>query len=238
MTKPLLNVYDLVLAYPGGPRLGPLSFEIQEGEAFALVGESGAGKSTIALALMDALRFKGGRRMEGAVDHRCSVSEIAFIPQDPAAAMDPLFPIGDQMRELGCSEKKIQEVLKKMKMPLEKMSLRSYPHELSGGMLQRILIGIVLAHQPKLLIADEPTSSLDVIHQAEIMDLFQAVKAQGISIIYITHHLPLAMSLCSKIAVLSKGVIVEQGESQEIYYHPRHDFTKQLLAAVPVLERT
>lgn len=232
----LLEVKDLVLAYPQGPRFGPMSFEIGEPEAFALVGESGAGKSTIALAIMNVLKFKGGRKLKGRIDLHCSKKEIAYVPQDPAAALDPLFTIGSQIRELGCSEVAIRDVLAKVKLPLENISLKSYPHQLSGGMLQRLLIAMALVRRPKLLIADEPTSSLDVIHQAEIMSLFHAVRAEGISLLFITHHLPLAMDLCSRMAVLFKGQIVETGTPEGIYQRPQHEFTKRLLAAVPVLE--
>ena len=232
----LIEVKDLVLAYLQGPHFGPMSFEIRESETFALVGESGAGKSTAALALMNVLRFKGGRRVKGKIDLRCSKNEIAYVPQDPAAALDPLFTIGSQIRELGCSEIAIRDVLEKVRLPLENISLKSYPHELSGGMLQRLLIAMALVRRPKLLIADEPTSSLDVIHQAEIMKLFHAVRGEGISILFITHHLPLAMDLCSRMAVLYEGKIVETGTPQTIYQNPKHEFTRCLLAAVPMLE--
>jgi len=232
----ILQVKDLVLAYPRGPRFGPMSFELMEKEAFALVGESGAGKSTVALALMNVLKFKGGKKLKGKIELSCSQNEIAYIPQDPAAALDPLFTIGSQIRELGCSEIAIRDILEKVKLPLENISLKSYPHELSGGMLQRLLIAMALVRRPKLLIADEPTSSLDVIHQAEIMKLFHAVRAEGISILFVTHHLPLAMDLCSRMAVLFEGQIVETGTPQAIFERPQHEFTKRLLSAVPVLE--
>lgn len=232
----LIEVKDLVLAYPKGPRFGPMSFKIMEGEAFALVGESGAGKTTIALALANVLRFKGGERIKGKIDRRCSKDEISYVSQDPAAALDPLFTIGNQIRELGCSEVAVRDVLEKVNLPLENIGLKSYPHELSGGMLQRLLIAMALVRRPKLLIADEPTSSLDVIHQAEIMKLFHAVRAEGISILFVTHHLPLAMGLCSRMAVLYEGKIVETGTSREIFQNSRHEFTRRLLAAVPALE--
>ena len=232
----LIEVKDLVLGYPHGPRFGPLTFALAEGEAFALVGESGAGKSTIALALMDVLRFKGGKRLTGKIKRHCTKREIAYVPQDPAAAFDPLFTIGHQIRELGCSADAVRDVLEKVNLPLKSISLKSYPHELSGGMLQRLMIAMALVRRPKLLIADEPTSSLDMIHQAEIMKLFHAVRSEGISILFITHHLPLAMDLCSRMAVLCDGKIVETGAPQTIFQNPAHEFTMRLLAAVPMLE--
>ena len=232
----LLEVKDLVLAYLHGPKFGPMSFEIGDHEAFALVGESGAGKSTVALALMNVLKFKGGRKLKGKIDFHGSKKDVAYVPQDPASALDPLFTIGNQIRELGCSEVAIRDVLEKVKLPLENISLKSYPHELSGGMLQRLLIAMALVRRPKLLIADEPTSSLDVIHQAEIMKLFHSIRAEGVSILFVTHHLPLAMDLCSRMAVLFEGQIVETGTPQAIFERPQHEFTKRLLSAVPVLE--
>ncbi len=232
----LIEVQDVVLAYPRGPKFGPLSFEIRDGEALALVGGSGAGKSTVVLALMDVLKFRGGRKLKGKIRLHCSKKEIAYVPQDPAAALDPLFTIGNQIRELGCSETAIRDALEKVHLPLTQLQLKNYPHELSGGMLQRLLIAMALVRRPKLLIADEPTSSLDVIHQAEIMKFFHAVLAEGISILFITHHLPLAMDLCSRMAVMCQGQIVEIGSPRSIYEAPQHAFTKRLLAAVPTLE--
>ena len=236
MSEPILEVQDLMLGYPKGPEFGPLNFEIGTGEAFALVGESGAGKSTVAFELMGVLNFKGGKRNRGTVKLHCHRDEVAYIPQDPAAALDPLFTIGDHIRELGCSEMAIRSVLEKVKLPLENVSLKSYPHELSGGMLQRFLIGMALVRAPRFLIADEPTSSLDVVHQAEIMKLFHAVRAEGISILYITHNVPLAMDLCARMAVFFQGKIVETGNCRAIYRDPQHEFTQRLFRAVPVLE--
>ncbi len=236
MSPMILEVQDLMLGYSEGPEFGPLSFEIGAGEAFALVGESGSGKSTLAFELMDVLKFKGGKRSRGTVKLRCHRNEVAYIPQDPAAALDPLFTIGDHIRELGCSESAIRRVLEKVNLPLENMSLKSYPHELSGGMLQRFLIGMALVRAPRLLIADEPTSSLDVVHQAQIMRLFHRVRTEAISILYITHNVPLAMDLCPRMAVFYQGRIVEMGSSPEIYRDPQHEFTKRLFRAVPSLE--
>ena len=236
MNRTILEVRDLMLGYPKGPQFGPLTFEIGTGEAFALVGESGAGKSTVAFELMGVLNFKGGKRSRGEAELRCSRTEVAYIPQDPAAALDPLFTIGDHIRELNCSETVVRSVLEKVKLPLENISLKSYPHELSGGMLQRFLIGMALVRVPRLLIADEPTSSLDVVHQAQIMKLFHAVRDEGISILYITHNVPLALDLCARMAVLYQGEIVEMGSCREVYRNPRHEFTRRLFRSVPVLE--
>lgn len=234
----LLEVKNLAFEYHRGPRFGPVSFEIRNGEAFGLVGTSGAGKTTLALALMDALHFKGGRRTSGKIHLFCRKEQVIYIPQDPMAAMDPLFTVGDQMRELGCSRRAVLEILEKMGMPLEHFGLEHYPHELSGGMLQRFLIAMALARNPQLLIADEPTASLDVIHQAEILRLFQVIRNQGVAIIYITHQIPVAMSICSRIAVLYEGDIIELEKTREIYKVPQKPFTQKLIKSVPMLDFT
>ncbi len=233
---PLLEVKDLKMEYWRGPQLGPVSFSIQPGEAFALVGESGSGKSTIAHELLDVLRFKGGKRSGGTVTMLCRPEEVAYIPQDPAAALDPLFTVGNFIRELGYSMETVRTVMAKVGLPLEHFNLRRYPHELSGGMLQRFLIGMALACAPRLIIADEPTSSLDVIHQARIVELFHKVRGEGIALLYITHHVPLAMDLCPRMAVLCQGKIVETGDSRQVYQNPRHEFTRRLFQTVPVME--
>lgn len=236
MKTAILEVQDLMLAYPRGPHFGPIHFEIGAGEAFALVGESGSGKSTLAYELMGVLNFRGGQRTGGTVKLHCRRDEVAYIPQDPAAALDPLFTIGDHIRELGCSEAAVRSVLERVHLPLANISLKSYPHELSGGMLQRFLIGMALVRAPRLLIADEPTSSLDVVHQAQIMKLFHAIRAEAIAILYITHNVPLAMDLCPRMAVFYQGKIVEMGDSRAVYRDPRHEFTRRLFRTVPVLE--
>jgi len=216
--------------------LRDVSFGIQKGEAFGLVGESGVGKSTLALELMGVLGLKNGRRIQGSVSHSLFPHEMTYIPQDPTSALDPLFSIGHQMKELGASEEDVHKALSKVHLPLKNISLKSYPHELSGGMLQRLLIGMALVKKPKLLIADEPTSSLDVIHQDEILKLFHEVKREGITILYITHNMPIAMSLCDRIAVLYQGKVAEINASQEIYENPKHRFTQKLIDAVPILK--
>jgi len=235
----ILSLHDLTLGYEVEGKIVEVvrhaSFEIHEGEVFGLLGESGAGKSTIALELMGVLSFKKGRRISGTLSLHLSPEEIAYIPQDPTVALDPLFSIGYQMKELGATEDEIQNALSKVHLPLENVSLKSYPHELSGGMLQRLLIGMALVKKPKLLIADEPTSSLDVIHQDEILKLFHEVKREGIAVLYITHNMPIAMSLCDRIAVMYQGEVVEVGASRAIYENPKHIFTQRLMDAVPTL---
>jgi peptide/nickel transport system permease protein len=239
--KPLIRVRGLELAYEGEKgvqkRIGPLDLDIFENEALGVIGESGAGKSTLGFELLELLPYKGGRRTSGIVETALAPGEIAFIPQDPLSSLDPLFTIGSQLREAGGTPESIRTVLEKVRLPLENISLNSYPHELSGGMRQRLVIALALLKRPKLLIADEPTSSLDVTLQAEIMKLFRDIRSEGVSFLFITHHVLLAASFCDRMAVMRDGKIVETGMPVQIMEHPAQLYTAQLVKAVPVLKR-
>ena len=191
--------------------VGPLDFEIQAGEFLAIIGESGAGKSTLGYEILDLLRFKGGMSLAGETVRRIPVAEMAYIPQDPLAALDPLFSIGSQMRELTSKKGAIEEALERAHLPLEKISLKSYPHELSGGMRQRLVIAMALLRRPQLIVADEPTSSLDVTLQAEVMHLFSEIHGQGVTFVFITHDLALAAGCATRLAVMRHGRILEVG---------------------------
>lgn len=241
MKHPILEASGLCLAYesPEGTQtqIGPLDFTLHEGESLGLIGESGAGKSTVGYEILGLLRYKGGRRVGGHLDFRgISHEDAAFIPQDPLSALDPLFSIGSQMRELGASGAKIEEVLRKVRLPLEKMSLKSYPHELSGGMRQRLVIAMALLRSPKLLIADEPTSSLDPLLQYQMMELFRELHREGMTFIFVTHQLALAASFCERLIVMHRGKVAEQGTPDQIFRSPRHPVTQQLVQSVPVMK--
>ncbi len=236
----LLKVRDLQIVYGHGKKqtlIGPVSFEILPGEIFGLVGESGAGKSSVGFEVLGLLNYKHGRKTGGAVETSVKCGEIAYIPQDALSSLDPLFTIGNQMREIERNSERIKEALRRVHLPLEKMSLESYPHELSGGMRQRVLIAMALLRRPKLIIADEPTSSLDPTVQAGIVSLFKEIRDAGMTFLLITHSLPLAAALCSRVAVMSEGSIVEQGEPQVIFKTPREEYTKRLVESVPRIKR-
>ncbi|MCM8775967.1 MAG: ATP-binding cassette domain-containing protein, partial [Candidatus Omnitrophica bacterium] len=192
-----------------------------------------AGKSTIGLEILGLLGFKGGQRVGGNIVTDIAVEKMAYIPQDPLAALDPLFSIGHQMGEMAGSKSEIEDALRRVHLSLAKISLKSYPHELSGGMRQRVLIAMALLRRPMLIVADEPTSSLDVTLQAEIMELFREIRAAGISFLFITHNLPLAASFCDRVALLRLGKIVEMGECRDIFQNPREVYTKTLVESVP-----
>lgn len=236
--KTLIEVRELSLAYRIGKRLqevvGSVSFRIGQGEALGLIGESGAGKSTLALGILDLLKIRGGERTRGEIRTSISPREIAYIPQDPLASMDPLFSIGSQMGEITRDEELIREALRRVHLSLGKISLKSYPHELSGGMRQRVLIAMALLHRPKLIVADEPTASLDVLLQAEIMRLFAEIKSQGVSFLFVTHHIPLAKAFCDCLIILRSGKAVEEGLPQKVCENPEHPYTRELMESIPV----
>lgn len=236
----LFKVTDLELVYGHGKketRIGPLSFEIRPGESFGLVGESGAGKSTVGFEILGLLKYKNARRAGGTVQTSIKPGEIAYIPQDALSALDPLFSVGEQMRGIESDPEEITKALGRVHLPLEKMSLKSYPHELSGGMRQRILIAMALLRRPKLIVADEPTSSLDTTVQAGIVELFKEIRSAGMTFLLITHSLPLAAALCQRVAVMNQGKIMEQGETLKVFKSPREDYTKRLVASVPGIKR-
>lgn len=237
--KKILEIKNFELGYRiGNERVlaaGPVDFEMTEGECVGLIGESGAGKSTLALEILDLLRWKSGFRLGGDLHLSIDRSEMAYIPQDPHAALDPLFSIGDQLREVAADSQAVTDALKKVRLPLDKIGLKSYPHELSGGMKQRVLIAMALLRQPKLIVADEPTSSLDVTLQAEIMDLFRDIHRSGIAFLFVTHQVPLVRNFCQRAVFMRSGRIVEQGIVPEIFINPRHSYTRMLMDSVPRL---
>lgn len=242
MTDYLLEARQLVLSYRlkdgRTTEIGPLSFALKKGEALGIIGESGAGKSTVGFEILGLLPFKGGCRTSGSLEYfGMNAGDTAFIPQDPLSALDPLFTIGSQMKELGASRQRMESVLQRVHLPLEKISLNSYPHELSGGMRQRLVIAMALLRSPKLLIADEPTSSLDMLLQHEIMGLFRELHREGLSYVFITHHLSLAASFCQRLLVMQEGRIVEEGPPRQLFENPVHPMTKLLINSIPVMKQ-
>jgi len=215
--------------------VGPIDFEMREGECVGLIGESGAGKSTLALEILGLLGWKSGERVAGRLDLYIKRDEIAYIPQDPHASLDPLCSIGDHFREIAKKNSLIGKTLEQVRLPLDKISLRSYPHELSGGMKQRVLIAMALLRQPKLIVADEPTSSLDVTLQADIMDLFRQIHGGGIAFLFVTHQVPLTRDFCERVVIMRSGIIAEQGPLPHLFSNPANPYTRMLIDSVPRL---
>lgn len=265
LCKPILEVRDLYVnfyTYAGIVKaIDGVSFTVCEGETFCLVGETGCGKTVTSRAIT-RLVPSPGKIVKGEVIYYTPYGkidllklsedklreirgkEIAYIFQDPAAALDPLYTIGYQVGETMIEHrtvkswkeafKKAVEVLKSVLLPDSEKRVKSYPHELSGGMKQRAVIGIGLSNQPRIIIADEPTSYLDVTIQAQIMDLLRKLKKERkLTIILITHNMGLVAEICDRVAVMYAGNIVEVGPVERVFKNPLHPYTRGLLKAVP-----
>ncbi|MCV6584907.1 MAG: ABC transporter ATP-binding protein [Marinibacterium sp.] len=249
-----------------GPVVGVenVSFDVKPGETVCVVGESGSGKSVSSLSLMRLVEFGGGeitggqllfdRRDGGETDlaqadqdlmRHIRGNEIGMIFQEPMTALNPVFTVGRQLSEglrlhKGLSredaEKRAIELLRQVRIPEPERRLTQYPHELSGGMRQRVVIAMALACEPRLLIADEPTTALDVTIQAEILALMNRLKREtGTAVVFITHDMAVVAQMADRVGVMFRGNKVEEGPVAEIFENPRHDYTKALLAAVPKL---
>ena len=234
-----------------------VSFELRRGESLCLVGESGSGKSTLGLAIMGTLptnaKIVRGKILFDGVDivslGRKELEEIrgkriSIIFQDPVATFNPLFTVGEVLEDvlrykLGLKGKealrrRALESLKLVGLPDAERVYRSYPHELSGGILQRVAIAVALSTSPELLIADEPTTMLDVTLQAQILDLLQELRRRlGLSVIYITHNLGVAATVCDRVMIIYAGSVMELGPIDEILLNPLHPYTKRLIECVP-----
>ena len=233
-----------------------VSFHLDAGESLGIVGESGSGKSVTMMSIMgllpdyadvtaDSIRFNDREMTKMSVGEFRKVrgNEIGMIFQDPMTSLNPLYTVENQIAEplrihRGMSKaearKAALELLKRVEIPNPEARLKQYPHELSGGMRQRVMIAAAIACQPKLVIADEPTTALDVTIQAQVLDLLNHLKeSSNASIIMITHDLGVIASMCSRILVMYGGIICEQGTVREIFYEPRHPYTWGLLRSIP-----
>lgn len=238
---PLIRIEKLELKYENGrktlPAVGPLDLEIRSGEALGLIGESGAGKSTLGLCLLGLLARKNGRITGGRIVSALKAEEIAYIPQDPQASLDPLCAIGKFLNEICPDPGKITEALRRVRLTGERNSLKSYPHELSGGMQQRLLIAAALLRSPKMIIADEPTASLDMLLQREIVRLFKEIQNTGITFLFISHNIALAGTFCDRLAIMKNGRVVEVAPTGEIFKTPSQNYTRELIDSLPEVSR-
>ncbi|CAM1628321.1 ABC transporter-like [Bartonella apihabitans] len=258
----LLDVQNLSVSYFDNGRWNEVthnvSFQLESGEALALVGESGSGKTTTAQAILGLLqqnaRIENGKILLNGEDlGRFSKSRLealrgkvmSLIPQDPSSSLDPLMKIGNQIGEIfrihkACPPRQIKsrvvELLREVGLDEPELRAEQYPHELSGGMRQRVLIAIAIALKPQLIIADEPTSALDVTVQKRILDLIDDIRENpGASLLMVTHDLGVASDRADKIIVMNKGRVEEAGESQIVLSSPQQDYTKKLVANDPSL---
>ena len=233
-----------------------ISFDVNEGEVLGIVGESGSGKSVTSLSIMGLLQYPG-RVVDGEIllngediltysknqMRKVRGKEIAMIFQDPMTSLNPVYTIGNQIMEMILEHEKMSrreareraiEMLKLVGIPAAEKRIDSYPHEFSGGMRQRVMIALALSCNPKLLIADEPTTALDVTIQAQILSLIKSLNKQfGMTTMLITHDLGVVATVCDKVAVMYGGLIMEYGTADEIFYHPRHPYTMGLLGSIP-----
>ena len=233
-----------------------VSFHLDAGESLGIVGESGSDKSVTMMSIMGLLPDYADVTADSIRFHDCEMTklsmgefrkvrgnEIGMIFQDPMTSLNPLYTVENQIAEplrihRGMSKaearKEALELLRRVEIPNPEARLKQYPHELSGGMRQRVMIAAAIACQPKLVIADEPTTALDVTIQAQVLDLLNHLKENSnASIIMITHDLGVIASMCSRILVMYGGIICEQGTVREIFYEPRHPYTWGLLRSIP-----
>ena len=262
MSEKLLEIKDERLSFftPAGEvkALNGVSFSMEEGEVLGIVGESGSGKSVTAYSVMGLTAYPG-KLIDGTINfnghqidkmsekemRKIRGNEVSIIFQDPMTSLNPVYTIGNQITEVIClhtgkskkeAHDRAKELLELVGINEPTKRLKQYPHELSGGMRQRVMIAIALACEPKLLIADEPTTALDVTIQAQILELMQELRKKlGMSIIMITHDLGVVASMCERIAVMYAGHIVEYGTANEIFYEPKHEYTKGLIRSIPKL---
>ncbi len=261
---PVLSVENLRVSFGAGTArveaVKGISFDLMPGETLAIVGESGSGKSVSALTTMALIRQAGGTidagaiRFDGKIDmvaatepeaRKIRGNEIAMIFQEPMTSLNPVFSVGEQLIEplvthLGltkaAAKARALAAMEEVRIPEPERRFRQYPHELSGGMRQRVMIAMALVCEPKILIADEPTTALDVTIQAQILWLIKKLQADhGTAVLFITHDLGVVAQIANRVAVMQTGHLVELGPVAQIYSTPEHPYTQKLLAAVPVL---
>ena len=255
---PVLRLQNLNVKFAGSPVsvLDGISLTVKAGETLALVGESGCGKSITSLALMGLLpasaqivsgdmqfRRHDLRKLSPREYADLRGNELAMIFQEPMTSLNPAFTLGDQLSEAVMRHQNVSraqamntalQILEKVQIPAAEMRLKAYPHQLSGGMRQRVMIAMALINHPKLLIADEPTTALDVTIQAQIIELLLDLQQQeNMALVLITHDLALVAEAAHKIIVMYAGQVVETGDAKDIFRAPRHPYTQALLRALP-----
>jgi len=258
--RPVLAVRNLRVQFRGSPVtvLDGISLTLNAGETLALVGESGCGKSITSLALMGLLPasaqiLEGEMRFDDCeLRHLNNTdyaslrgNQLAMIFQEPMTSLNPAFTLGDQLSEAVLRHRRVSrreamdvalEILKKVQIPAPEMRLKAYPHQLSGGMRQRVMIAMALINNPKLLVADEPTTALDVTIQAQILQLLNSLqKETGTAVLMITHDLGVVAEVAQQVAVMYAGQVVETGSVEAIFNDPQHPYTIGLMGSIPSL---
>ena len=262
MAEPILEVKDLSVEYTSGKDIvkavNDISFKLDKGELLGLVGETGAGKTTTALSIMQLIPSPPGKIVSGEIIYKgenlmkkseremrkIRGHEISMIFQDPMTALNPMHTVGEQIAEVIRLHQNVskKEALEKACEMMDVVGIDGarhgeYPHQFSGGMKQRIVIAIALACNPSLLIADEPTTALDVTIQAQVLELIEKLKEDyDTSLVLITHDLGVVAELCQKVAIIYAGSIVEYGTLEHVYNNTAHPYTKGLFGAIPSLD--
>ena len=258
----MLEIRDLHVKFHTRQReaVSGVSLTIHDGEILGLVGESGSGKSVTAMAVAGLLprkqcSFSGQILLDSAellhadraLLRKVQGKDIGVVFQEPMSAMDPLMTVGRQVEEVlrihtdldrEARKERALAALTAAELPDPEAVYRRYPHELSGGMLQRAMIAAAIVSRPKLLLLDEPTTALDVTIQAQILDLLKKLNREsGMSMLFISHNLSVVRRLCPRAAVMQRGVLVEEGDIDQIFRHPQHPYTQRLIAAIPTRHR-
>ena len=258
----MLEIRDLHIRFHDADRdaVQGISLTVADGEIMALVGESGSGKTVTAMVVSGLLprqraSVSGQILLDGedllALDstamRKKQGSDISVVFQEPMSAMDPVMRIGPQVEEalrihtdLSAEERKRRalQALRDVDLPDAEVVYEKYPHQMSGGMLQRAMIAAAIISRPKLLLADEPTTALDVTIQAQILELLRRLNREmGMSILFISHNLNVVRKLCSRVAVMEKGLIVETGDTEQVFRAPRAAYTKRLIEAIPTRKK-
>ena len=258
----MLEVKDLHVRFHNRDRdaVGGISFSIADGEILGLVGESGSGKTVTAMSIAGLLprkqcSYSGDILLNGqdllhadrSLLRKLHGREIGVVFQEPMSSMDPLMIIGEQVGEvlrihttLSAAERKAKalQAMEAVELNDVEKVYRSYPHELSGGMLQRAMIAAAIVIEPSLLLLDEPTTALDVTIQAQILELLRRLNRElGISMLFISHNLKVVRKLCGRVAVMQRGVLVETGDTEQVYTNPQHPYTRHLIEAIPSRKR-
>ncbi len=258
----MLEVRDLHVKFHNRDReaVAGISFNIKDGEIMGLVGESGSGKTVTAMSIAGLLprkqcAYSGDILLNGKDLLHANRSElrkihgkdIGVVFQEPMSAMDPLMRVGEQVGEVlrihtGLSREERREkairAMEAVELPEPEELYGKYPHELSGGMLQRAMIAAAIVIEPTILLLDEPTTALDVTIQAQILELLKKLNRERmISMLFISHNLNVVRKLCSRVAVMQRGLLVETGETDRVFYDPQHPYTKKLIEAIPTRER-
>jgi len=257
MENNILSIENLFVEYTVGKKIIPavrnVSLALNKGDSLAIVGESGCGKSTLGMSVLNLLpkeaKITGGKivfhnqdilRLDEKELQKTRGGKIGIVFQDPLTSLNPVIKISEQIRETlkihnrDYSQETIDKLLGTVQLKDTKRIKNSYPHQLSGGMRQRIMLAIAIASNPEILIADEPTTALDVTIQKEILELIKKlIRELNLTVLFITHNFGIVSDLCNKIAVMYAGEIVEAGGISEILKNPRHPYTKALLSAIP-----